>query len=231
MGSASLLLLFDIDGTLLSGAHVEHRHALHAALHEVLGIPADAGRGIQAAGRTDPAIMREIALQAGIGAEHFDDALEDLRAASVEHYARLCPEDLSDRIVPGVLELLAQLDGSGPVRRSLVTGNLEPIARLKLNRAGLGHHFERGQGGFGSDDEDRAALPPIARRRAGRPGPPHPSDRTVVIGDTPNDIACARADNCHVVAVTTGPYADAALAGADAIARHPREVAAALAAL
>jgi phosphoglycolate phosphatase len=230
VGSASLLLLFDIDGTLLSRAHVEHRDALHVALHEVLGIPQDAGRGVQAAGRTDPAIMREIALQAGLDSARFDDALGDLRAAAVEHYARLCPADLSDRIVPGVAELLDRFDGPA-VRRSLVTGNFEPIARMKLTRAGLGHHFEHGQGGFGSDDEDRAALPPIARRRAGRPGPPHPSERTVVIGDTPNDIACARADNCHVVAVTTGPYSGVSLAGADAIASGPREVAEALAAI
>jgi phosphoglycolate phosphatase-like HAD superfamily hydrolase len=231
MGSASLLLLFDIDGTLLSRAHVEHREALHAALHEVLRIPEDAGRGVEAAGRTDPAIMREIALQAGLGAAHFDDALADLRTAAVEHYARLCPPDLRDRVVPGMPELLDRLDTGGPVLRSLLTGNLEPIARLKLTRAGLGHHFERGQGGFGSDHEDRAALPQIARRRAGRPGPLHPPDRTVVIGDTPNDIAAARADGCHVVAVTTGPYRADQLAEADAVARDPHEVAAALAAL
>ena len=48
-----------------------------------------------------------------------------------------------------------------------MTGNYEPIARLKLRRAGIGHFFPTGQGGFGSDHEDRAMLPAIARRRAG----------------------------------------------------------------
>ena len=84
----------------------------------------------------------------------------------------------------------------------LVTGNFEPIARLKLNRAGIGHYFEPGHGGFGSDNEDRAALPALARKRAGG----YPREQTVVIGDTPRDIACARADGVHVIAVTTGPY-------------------------
>jgi phosphoglycolate phosphatase-like HAD superfamily hydrolase len=113
-------------------------------------------------------------------------------------------------------ELLGDLAG---VRLSLVTGNYEPIARLKLARAGLGHHFGAGQGGFGSDAEERGLLPAIARRRAGAPdGTPHPRDRTIVIGDTPRDIACARADGVRVLAVATGPYPVEALGEADAVA-------------
>ncbi len=80
------------------------------------------------------------------------------------------------------------------MRLALVTGNFEPVARLKLARAGIGRYFPSGQGGFGSDSEDRAALPAIARRRAGPTGIPYPRERTIVIGDTPRDIACARAD-------------------------------------
>ena len=104
---------------------------------------------------------------------------------------------------------------------SLVTGNFEPVARLKLARAGVGHHFPAGQGGFGSDSEDRADLPGIARRRAGRDGRAHPRERTMVIGDTPRDIACARADGVRCVAVTTGPFAAADLRDADARGRRP----------
>ena len=106
-------------------------------------------------------------------------------------------------------------EGSRPdeFRFSLVTGNYERVARLKLARAGIGSWFPEGQGGFGSDAEDREALPPIARERAGG----WPRERTVVIGDTPRDIACARADGLRVVAVTTGPYGVEALADADAV--------------
>ncbi len=100
-------------------------------------------------------------------------------------------------------------------RLSLVTGNLEPVARLKLARAGVGRFFAAGQGGFGSDDEDRGRLPAIARGRAS--DPPWPRARTVVIGDTPRDIACARVDEVRVAAVATGPYAIEALADADAV--------------
>jgi phosphoglycolate phosphatase-like HAD superfamily hydrolase len=103
-------------------------------------------------------------------------------------------------------------------RLSLVTGNLEPIARLKLDRAGIGRYFEPGQGGFGSDHHERSELPAIARRRAGD----WPRERTVVIGDTPRDIACARADGVRVIAVATGQFGIEALADADAVVDDAR---------
>ena len=92
-------------------------------------------------------------------------------------------------------EVLAAL-GARPdaFRFSLVTGNYERVARLKLARAGIGSWFPEGQGGFGSDSEQREHLPPIARSRAGD----WPRERTIVIGDTPRDIACARADGLRV---------------------------------
>jgi phosphoglycolate phosphatase len=103
-----------------------------------------------------------------------------------------------------------------------VTGNYEPVARLKLTRAGLGRHFASGQGAFGSDSEDRAALPGIARRRAGDNGVSHPRTRTLVVGDTPRDIACARADEVRCLAVATGPYEVAELSAADGVAADGR---------
>jgi phosphoglycolate phosphatase-like HAD superfamily hydrolase len=75
----------------------------------------------------------------------------------------------------------------------------------------------RARGGFGSDAEDRTTLPPIARRRAGDDGASYPRERTVVVGDTPHDIACARADGVRCVAVATGPYGADALGAADAV--------------
>src|SRR4029079_18957506 len=135
--------------------------------------------------------------------------------------ARLCPEDLSDRVAPGMVELLDELSArTGDFRLSLVTGNLEPIARLKLGRAGVGRYFEALRGGFGSDDEDRGRLPAIARRRAS--DPPWPRDRTVVIGDTPHDISCARVDEVRVPAIATGPFAVTELADADAVVDDAR---------
>jgi phosphoglycolate phosphatase len=134
------------------------------------------------------------------------------------------PDDLSAHVAPHVPEVLEELARRADVSHSLVTGNLEPIARMKLRAAGIGHHFARGQGGFGSDAEDRAELPGIARARAGN----HAPQDTIVIGDTPRDIACARADGVRVIAVATGPYRAEQLTAADAVCRDVREVAAQL---
>jgi phosphoglycolate phosphatase-like HAD superfamily hydrolase len=212
-----LLLLWDIDGTLLLRASTEHAQALHRAIRRVYGPIPEAH--VEAAGRTDTAIARSILTLGGVSAERIDERLGNLRAAAVEEYSRLVPDDLSDRLAPHVAEVLDELSQRDDIRLGLVTGNLEPIARMKLRAAGIGHHFAAGMGGFGSDSEDRADLPGIARARAGN----HPRERTVVIGDTPRDIACARADGVRVVAVTTGPFDAEALRGADGVARDARE--------
>ena len=144
-----------------------------------------------------------------------------VHSISWEAFAELCPADLSERVTPGIGELLGELAGrDADFRLSLVTGNLEPVARLKLARAGIGDYFDPGQGGFGSDHASRAELPPIARARAS--APPWARARTVVIGDTPRDIACARAARVRVAAVATGPFAIEALADADAVVDDAR---------
>jgi phosphoglycolate phosphatase-like HAD superfamily hydrolase len=211
------LLLFDIDGTLLLRASHEHRAALHDAIRAVYGAGDPERVHVDAGGRTDLEIARLILLGLGRTARHIDEGLPDLRIAAAEAFARRCPADLSAAVAPGMAALLGELEPRPEFRLSLVTGNLEPIARMKLQRAGLGRFFAPGQGGFGSDHEDRTELPAIARRRAGRNGAPHPPERTVVIGDTPRDIACARADGARVIAMTTGPCAAAELQGADAV--------------
>jgi phosphoglycolate phosphatase len=184
-------------------------------------VPALDSGTVEAAGRTDGAIIRDILVRAGVGHAAVDARAADVAERAVAEFARLCPPDLSGRVAPGVPELLDALSARREeFRLSLVTGNLERVARLKLERAGIGHHFPAGQGGFGSDHESRAELPPIARARASDPA--WPRERTVVIGDTPRDIACARADGVRVVAVATGPFALEALADADAVAADAR---------
>ena len=209
-----LLLLWDIDGTLLQRASREHAQALHGALEQVHGSFSLDGMKVEVAGRTDAAIARDLLVAAGHAPEAIDARADDVIAACCALYDELCPADLSPWVAPGVPEALATL-ASRPdaFRFSLVTGNFERVARLKLARAGIGDWFPAGQGGFGSDAEDRALLPPIARERAGD----WPRERTVVIGDTPRDIACARADGLRVVAVATGPFAVEQLADADAV--------------
>jgi phosphoglycolate phosphatase len=184
----------------------------------VHGLPELDGGTVEVAGMTDAAIVRELLLGAGVAAATADARWADVQRLAVEAYERDCP-DLSDRVASGIRELLATLAGRpDEFRLSLVTGNLEPIAHHKLGRAGIGGYFEAGQGGFGSDHISRAELPRIARARAGG----WPRERTVVIGDTPRDIACARADRVRVAAVATGPFAIEALADADAVVDDAR---------
>ena len=185
------------------------------------GLPDLDEREVEKAGRTDGAIIRDLLRRAGVSDGAVDARAAEVWSRAVSAFAELCPVDLSPRLAPGIPTLLDALSARpADFRLSLVTGNLEPVARLKLDRAGIGRHFPPGQGGFGSDSESRAELPPIARARASEP--PWPRERTVVIGDTPRDIACARADGVRVAAVGTGPFAVGALADADAVVDDAR---------
>ena len=210
-----LLLLWDIDGTLLQRASVEHAVALKRAVREVHGEHLDVdGVPVDAAGRTDGAIARDLLAGCGVAQEDIDREVRAVARACCRAYEELCPPDLSDRIAPRIGDLLASLANRREFRLSLLTGNFEPVARLKLDRAGVGRFFEPRQGAFGSDAEAREELPPIARGRAGT-REPWPRERTIIIGDTPRDIACARADGLRVIGIATGRFSVAELAEAD----------------
>jgi phosphoglycolate phosphatase-like HAD superfamily hydrolase len=219
-----LLLLFDIDGTLVWKASEAHAEALHRALREVHGVDTvTASAPVSPAGRTDGEIARLLLLDAGVSASRIDERADQVREVCCRVYARLCPLDLSHTVLDGVPALLEWLsEHSSEVVLSLLTGNYEAVARLKLARAGIGRHFASGQGAFGSDSEDRAALPAIARRRAGVGGVPFAREHTLVIGDTPRDIACARADGLRCLAVATGPYGVGELSEADDVVADAR---------
>jgi len=198
---------------------------MHRALLEVHGADVSGVRGVPAAGRTDGAIARDLLRAVGVEEARIDACVDAVAEATAAAYRQLCPADLSDRVSPGVVETLEWTAArSERFVSSLVTGNFEPVARLKLERAGIGHHFAEGQGGFGTDGEDRAMLPPVARERAGD----WPRERTVVIGDTPNDIACARADGLGVIAVATGAFGPDELREADVVVAGAGELEAVL---
>jgi phosphoglycolate phosphatase len=226
-----VLLLFDIDGTLLRNAADAHACALRRALYEVHGLGASDGDPsalprVRAPGRTDMEIAREIALLCELPAKRFDAGRADLMAVCVREFVHLVPDDLSGRVIEGMKALLSELAEQRGVILSLVTGNLEGIARVKLDRAGLGSFFPAGQGAFGSDSDDRSDLPPIARERASAvgDGASYPRERTLVIGDTDRDIACAHADGVQCIAVTTGPMGEEDLVHADALARNTADL-------
>ncbi|CAA9486026.1 MAG: hypothetical protein AVDCRST_MAG65-1733, partial [uncultured Solirubrobacteraceae bacterium] len=122
---------------------------------EVHGVEPDKAHYVSYAGRTDGAIARDQLLRAGVDAARIDAELAAVQVATSRRYDGLCPSDLSSLISSGIAELLAELaELPERFRLSLLTGNFEPVARLKLERAGIGRHFPAGQGAFGSDAED-----------------------------------------------------------------------------
>lgn len=221
------LLLWDIDGTLLIGASMEHARVMFAVLQEVHGTddpargePITLRRAAERSGMTDGQIGREILLENGIDPAQIDARFAVVVRRASEQYD---PGDLSGHVNPGVGAVLAEMAERDDVAQSLVTGNFERIARTKLRAAGIDEWFDPALGGgFGSDHEQRQFLPEIARKRAGAAlradGSPWPRERTIIIGDTPRDIDCARHDSVRVVAIATGPHPPERLEEADAVA-------------
>ena len=209
------LVLFDVDGTVLSGGPA--REAFHLALEEVFGTAGPIDEW-EFSGKTDPQIARELLREAGVEPERIDAGLPRLwyRYLS-EMEARLpgCPT----KALPGVKGLLALLDSGGAVALGLLTGNVVEGARLKLGCAGL-ETWLSGIGAFGSDHEVRNELPAIAICRAERHwGSRFSPAEVVVVGDTPRDVRCGRASGTRTVAVATGRFGVEALAetGADVV--------------
>lgn len=197
-----MLLLFDIDGTLLAGMPPVHREALCEGIRAVYGVdanPDDLGR---TAGMTDTAIVTRSLLLAGVAGATIAAGLPDLYAASARAYERIVPSDLSPYVIPHVAEALEALR-ERRVPMGLVTGNVERIAWVKLAAAGIADAFQCGA--FGDEAEDRNALPPHAVARArevfGRPFAP---EKVYVIGDTEHDVACGAAWGYRTVGVATG---------------------------
>lgn len=212
------LILFDIDGTLLwtSGAG---RRAIHRALLEEMGTagPIDSYRFD---GKTDPQIVRELLTMAG----HPECESEDRITAVCERYVALLTAELAKptqatRLYPGIKELLAALEPyelEGRALVGLLTGNVQHGAALKLQSAGL-DPARFAVGAFGSDSHRRADLPAVAATRAAeRTGRRFTGDDLVVVGDTPDDVACARPMGARTVAVATGFFKVDALRAAGA---------------
>ncbi|MGE3139003.1 MAG: HAD family hydrolase, partial [Thermoleophilia bacterium] len=206
-----MLVLFDIDGTLLLGTPRAHTEALAAAIGDVWGVSADVQDvvAVRPAGRTDREIARLVLRGRGVGDEDVTAGMEEWIARAAALYPEIDGRHPDPPVAPGAAEALARV-AAAPVRTALLTGNIEPIAHAKMARAGLGGWFTPGRGAFGSDHEVREELVPIAVAREGAPV------EAVVVGDTPRDIACARAGGARVVAVTTGSYGPDELAAADA---------------
>ena len=193
------ILLWDIDGTILRSGHAGHR-AMNAAAHAVFGLQ-DAFTHFDFGGRTDPWVLDRLCRQHQLEAPHA--RIEQFYSVYVESLRREL-HNPGAFVCAGVRETLAHFQTTPDIALGLLTGNILAGARAKLEHFGLWEHFPFGA--FADDSGERNHLGPIALERARR----HlnrtdlrPTD-LVVIGDTPHDIACARAAGAHAVAIATG---------------------------
>lgn len=195
-----LLVLFDIDGTLLTSNGMG-RASIKRALEQVCGRELSTD-GVSFAGRTDPAIVRDILTNTGFSTERIDGLME----RCLECYADLLESSLKPEqvtLLPGVRGLLDQFSSNPRTQLGLITGNLRPTAYTKLRAGGVADYFPFGA--FGSDHEDRKRLPAFAVERASQYCDRHFEPRnTLIIGDTQHDISCSQFFGAHSVAVATG---------------------------
>jgi phosphoglycolate phosphatase-like HAD superfamily hydrolase len=194
------LVLFDIDGTILTDNGAS-RGAFAEALRTVHGYEGELSR-YDFSGRTDPQIARMVLGDAGIA----PDAIEARMASLWDHYLaglarNATPERV--RVLPGIRTLVDALAKHPDVSLALLTGNIEPGARLKLGGAGLNAFFPFGA--FGSDSANRNDLPPIAVQRASEHLDLAVEGRDVVIiGDSIYDVRCGVPYGATTVAVASG---------------------------
>lgn len=207
------IILFDIDGTLVDTGGAGRR-AMRRAFAELYQRP-DACDGIAFGGRTDGWIFGEAAR--AIGATLDAVAWDALVAAYLVALEDEVARSERYRVHDGAIAAIDHAESLG-LAVGLGTGNVQDGARVKLRRAGLDVRFAFG--GFGCDATERpAVLRAGAERGAARLGVALAECRVVVLGDTPHDLAAARAIGATSVAVTTGPFDAEALraAGADVV--------------
>lgn len=214
----SALVLFDVDGTLLlsGGAGVR---AMTRAFETQFGVP-DAFDGMPTAGYTDSFLLSRALARAGV------DDTPAAHAAFRVTYLQLLPLEIQKPgsghkgLMPGVPALLEEMSRGDHFYPALLTGNYQAAAEIKLAHFGVADYFS--WGAFGEDSPDRKELARVALQRAEqRAVPTSARENVVVIGDTPHDVACARAIGARAIAVATGGYSVGELeeTGADEVLR------------
>ncbi len=202
------LILFDIDGTLVSmgGAGTK---AMNLAFNELFRID-NAFKEIPMAGKTDIQIIKEGMKLHGL--PDMDGNVDKM----INGYLKFLQEEVNNpfkHLKPGIknaLELFSKMN----MTLGLLTGNLENGAKIKLGTLNLNEYFL--EGAFGSDDEDRDNLLPIAINKFAKKGHRFTPKTCIVVGDTPRDVQCAKIHGAGCIAVATGPYSKEDLLKTDA---------------
>jgi len=203
--SSSRVLLWDLDGTLVHGKRYGVFKDYTVPMLEAVFGTAGSLRGMIVSGMTDLQIVEESLRDKGITREHITARKEELLRCYMEEMKRATGN--GNQIIeamPGAREVLQRIEEHPRYLSALLTGNIEPAAHLKIEITGLAQFF-RLPGAFGDDSFDRRDLPALAAQRINEHlGADLQPEQFIVIGDTPNDIACARHFGARVLAVATG---------------------------
>jgi len=210
------LVLWDIDGTLVDSAGLG-RDAFLEAFEQVTGHQPE--QLVPFAGRTDMEIALDLLETAGI--DHSEQLLSDFEGALAGSMAALADQVRKlGHPMPGVRAALERVGDEPGVTQSLLTGNIEPNAEVKLAAFGLHTLLDMEIGAYGSDHRRRGELVAVARRKAlALRGLSFEPKEIVLVGDTPLDVAAAIEGGARAVGVATGPYDETELkhSGADAV--------------
>lgn len=208
--------LFDIDGTLLKSNTPSNLHdeSFDYALQTIYKIPDATVKGHTLSGKIDSQILMEIAQYYGVSEKEAKEKVQDAMTATLDYFMKHVKEE-HYRAIPKAEDLLIQLK-SLEIPLGLLTGNIEEIGWEKMQLIGFRDYFTFGA--FGSLAYKRVDLIPIAKKRLEKIlGTEVPLENFVIIGDTPLDIACAKAGNIPVIAVSTGKYRSHELSEADLV--------------
>jgi len=204
-GESLRILLWDIDGTLIrsarTGAFKDYTIPMLEGVFGTSGILAE----MRVSGMTDLQIVAEALRPAGFTHEHIRERLDHLRERYMEEMHKATGNGVEFfQVLPGVREVLQAVADHPRYQSALLTGNIQPAAFLKMELVGLSEFFPL-PGAFGDESHDRRDLPTLAaeriRNQLQMDLQPY---QFIVIGDTPNDIACAHHFGARALAVGTG---------------------------
>lgn len=212
-----MLILWDIDQTLIEAGRLDRQiwATIASDLADTRRVPIEVVQG-----STISTILRAALMRHGVSAERADELLPMALAAEVTALSDAEKLRGTGRALPGAHASLAHLASfDRPIVQSILTGNQQDSARLKLHAFGLLEHVDLAAGAYGSDAEERPALVPIARQRTSSRYGAGQESPTVLIGDSVRDVAAAHRNDAAVIAVCSGSTtaSELAEAGADAV--------------
>lgn len=209
----SILVLFDVDGTLIWPDGLG-RASMHDALHTVFQT-AGPIESLPFNGKTDRYITSTLMTQAGVHPEDIDKRFEEVRVAMIDIMQKRIEQQIHDvQPCPGAHDLVRVLKGHDHIVTGLLTGNFKETAHLKIQAASF-DPADFPVGAYGGESANRDDLPALAANRAAElTGGTFQGKKIVIIGDTPADVTCGRGVGARSIAVLTG-WSDRAIIEAE----------------